>query len=388
MSHNRKASRSDSKYITHCTKIKLYHTHLSSILSKMASQVDAVQDFIRPAILRLPVELQLHILTFLSFKLKKCRLTRAGHYCTPVPWDRPPVVFRCPPAAFQSRTHKYNASTCYRIKITDPAILSLRYTNVQFSMLIPLTHELLLEVERWYSSYGSTLLACCVCLRLQRQRKFAVQAATTVQDIEEEEDIIIRHRFCTDCGFSTYPHPHPVLPPRRQQRRLGEEPQGLTTYAPGTKLRFSRRKGMQPKTFDVWVWCLDCRLLKIGAEAGSWQCRFFCKECCKRLRCEGSCVGRVEHVGYKGIEGELEAETERKHSRLEAGRIYVASGSSHLLRNKTHGGDLEREQEQEQEDSDDQPTAEWHHWFDNPGSLTFLPNPSPNTMQNPILTVP
>src|SRR5690242_15969670 len=228
MSHNRKASHFNSKCIKHCTKIKLYHTHLSSILPEMASHIDAVEDCMRPAILRLPVELQLHILTFLSFKLKKCRLTRAGNYCTPGPWDRTPVVSRRP-SACQRRTHIYNASTCYRITITNPAILSLRCTNVHFSMLIPLTHELLLEVERWYSSCGSTRLACCVCLRLQRQRKFAVHAETKVQDIEEEEDIIVRHRFCTDCGFSTYPHPHPVLPPRRQERRLGVEPQGLTT---------------------------------------------------------------------------------------------------------------------------------------------------------------
>lgn len=367
----------------------------------MASHVNAVEDSLRPPILRLPVELQLHILSFLSIRLKMCRLPRAGDYRSRVAYDRSlaavgrisaavgrsstavgrtsAAVGRTP-TVFRRRTHKYSASTCYRITITNPIILSLRCTNVHFSMLIPLTHELLLEVERWHLSCRRTVLACCVCLRLLAQKNFAVHAATKVQDTEEdEEDFLARHRFCADCGFAAYPHPHPVLPPRRQQRRLGTEPRGLTAYAPGTKIGFPRHQwGAQPQTFDVWVWCLDCRLLKTGVEAGSWQCRLFCKECCKRMGCESLRVGGVEHVGYEGMRGEIERESERKNSRLEAGQVYVVRGSSLLLRNKMQGGDLEQEQE---EDDDDQTTPEWHHWFDNLDNPAILSTPLPSTPQ-------
>lgn len=358
----------------------------------MASHVKEVEDYMRPPILRLPVELQLHIFTFLSIRCKKCCLPRADSHRRCVARERAPAaVGRGRASAILGRlTHRYSASSCYRITITNPTILSLRCTNVHFSMLIPLTQKLLLEVERWLRFRRSKALACCVCLRLRVRDKFAIHATAGVQDIDKEEDFVSRRRFCVDCGFFAYPHPHPVLLPRRQQQRLGVEPLGLTTYAPGTKIKFFRTWSIRPETFDVWVWCLDCRLLKIRAEAGSLQCKFFCKECCKRLGCEDLRAGNVEHVGYEGIKGEIETETRRKHTRLEAGRIYMARGNSLLLRNKKQGGDLEQGQEQgqEEEDNDGQITTEWRHWFENQGTPTILPKSLISTQQHPDPTMP
>lgn len=208
----------------------------------------------RPPILRLPVELQLHILKFLSIRVKKCCVPKFDDYCLRTKCERIPGRIRI---ASGSPTHLFNSSSCHRITITYPEILSLRCTSYHFSLLIPLTHKLLLEVERWLRFHRYNVFTCCVCMRLRMRDKFAVHATTGVQDIEEE-DFVARHRFCVDCGFSTYPHPHPVLLPRRQQRCLGVQPLGLTTYAPGTKIKFRRPWfGPMPaaykETFHVWV---------------------------------------------------------------------------------------------------------------------------------------
>jgi hypothetical protein len=280
--------------------------------------MNAAEDFVFPPILRLPPELQLHIISFLSTKAERCNPTKVSYYG--------------PSAAFGRRQHVHDTLTSYWITITDPAVLSLRCTNVRFSVLIPLSQKLLLDIERSFHGPAGKLLACCVCLRLRTCDKFAIRSTPQMLNSENQK-FVARHRFCIDCGFSTYPHPHPHLPPRRQQRRLGMEPLGLTTYAPGTKIKF-RTMGMRADTFHVWVWCMDCRLLKIGTEAGSLQCRLFCRTCCERLGCRSLRFGIIHHVNYEGIKVEIDTETQRRHGRLKAGAIYIGRGSSFLLKNK------------------------------------------------------
>jgi hypothetical protein len=312
--------------------------------------MNAAGNLVWPPILRLPTELQLHIISFLSTRVRRCCPTKVGDHRPSATFDRRRQVHRVPGQVHRvlGQVHRvlghvHDPLTSYWITITDAAILSLRCTNVRFSILIPLTHKLLLDIERSFHALHRTLLACCVCLRLRPGEKFAIHSATQTLDSENQK-FVAKYRFCIDCGFSTYPHPHPNLLPRRQQRRLGMEPLGMTTYAPGTKIKFRTRR-LPLHAFHVWVWCMDCRLLKIGAEAGSLQCRLFCRDCCERLGCRSLRFDVIHHVNYEGIKLEIDTETQRRHGRLKAGAIYIARGSSFLLKNKEYSGYKEQEEE-------------------------------------------
>lgn len=323
-----------------------------------------------PPLLCLPTEIQLIIVVFVSATIRPCSLCYDRHL------------------------HIYNASSKHQIPVLDPAILSLRCTNVHFSLMIPLTQNLLLGIERFLHQSSVAPLACCACLRLRARYKFPTQdeyPRPSRHISAPSREYLVRsatpwvkdcYRFCVDCGFSAYPNPHSHLRPRRERRNLGVALPEMTAYAPGTKIKF-HTYALSTSAYHVWVWCMDCRLLKVGVEAGSLQCRLFCKQCCVRLGCESQSSGDVKHTGYRGIQDEIKAEGERRRTRLEAGAIYVGRGSSFLLRNKVQGRRLEQEEE-DQTDSHEE--AEWKHWFGNSESRSFLPQPVLSTKELSIGT--
>lgn len=283
-----------------------------------------------PTIQHLPAELQGYIISLLSAKLTRCYSTKIGDACG----ER----------AIDHHQHVHNTSTAYHVRLTHPSILALRFTNSYFRTLIPLSDTLPAEIERWPQDPWREYLACSVYLQFRPYNEFA-----TGEAILRNADIFQRHnskyRFCIDCGSLAYPHPHPDLPPRRQQRRLGTQPMALTTYAPGTKIHLSPNHLGYVSSPHVWVWCLDCRLLKTGKDAGEVGCRMFCKECCTRLGCrvvrhkninrrQPTCRPPVIlHREYGGIEEEIQKEKDRRDSRLNVGALYVTKGSSSLFGN-------------------------------------------------------
>lgn len=332
----------------------------------------------RPPILRLPEELHIHIISFFTTEVLKCCLTKIGPYCSEGRFTWQGTVHISP-------NDHVNAA----VPVTHPAILSLRSTNTYFLSLIPLSQELLLQIERHPSTPRTPigpLRACCVCLRLRPSNEFAISAYSGPQHtgksyVEQSFGYRARYRFCRDCGFHAYPHPHPALSPRRRQVRRGTAPVQLTTYAPGTKLLFLQD---EPNTsgYATWVWCMDCRLLKTYMRSGEADCRFFCKECCTRLGCRvghhpynspARSTRRVvefEHRGYAGIAEEVTAEKKRREHRLRVGAVYVARGRSLLLKNVEQPYD----EEQEEVGGDGEDKA-WRDWFDLEGYSTLLRTP-------------
>jgi len=329
-----------------------------------------------PPILRLPSELHIHIVSFLSTEALKCCLSGTG------------------PSRGQGRSTSnfHNASDDHdteTVTITDPAVLSLRSTNTYFLSLIPPLQKLLLQIERHPSTFRTSigpLKACCVCLRLRPSSTFSISGPSELTHspsrlVVQSLECGARYRFCRDCGFDAYPHPHPALPPRSQQRRRGIELIELTTYMPGTKLVFPRDCSKRGWGYDVWVWCIECRVLKTSrAASGEVGCSIFCRECCTRLGCRvvnhnatGARVIQYLHRGYAGIEGEIAAEKQRREHRLGRGAVYVAQGRSLLLKNLEQpvGG----EEEARNDDSYEHPA--WKTWFDFEGCSTILPTPPP-----------
>lgn len=130
-------------------------------------------------------------------------------------------------------------------------------------------------------------------------------------------------------------------------------------------------------SYDVWVWCLDCRLVKTSVGSGEARCRFFCKDCCTRLGCrvvhrpyDGWRMVEYLHRGYAGIEGEIEEEKQRREHRLSVGAVYVAHGKSLLLKN-VEQPDLHKDDEE----NDHCKEEVWKAWFDLEGYPTILPLP-------------
>lgn len=328
----------------------------------------------QPPIFRLPAELHLHIISFLTIeKLRRCRhICRTGFYCTKS-WHEICCGERIVDDERGIRT------------ITHPAILLLRATHPYFRALISLSQDLLLQIERHPSAPRSLLgvfRACCVCLRLRPMNEFALSALPAFQPARRSyEDQCMdqqaEKRFCRDCGFHAYPQPHPALSPRRQQRRRGDVLVQQTTYAPGTKVVFLRAAPFLVG-YDVWVWCLDCRLLKTSVGSGEAGCRFFCKDCCTRLGCrvtghtrDGCRLLYTLHTGYAEIEGEIDEEKLRREHRLGVGAVYIAQGKSLLLKNVEQPvGD------QEDEECGRLSNVECKAWFDFEGHPTTLPSPS------------
>ncbi|KAH8696788.1 hypothetical protein GQ44DRAFT_124759 [Phaeosphaeriaceae sp. PMI808] len=134
----------------------------------------------------------------------------------------------------------------------DFALLNLRMTNLYFHNTIhPPTHETLLRLEKRFS--GTLGYACKHCLRLRPASKFAttvLKGKTGLNGGHRSE------RFCADCGFD-------VTKPER--------------YTPGAKVIVD---GM------TYVYCVDCRKVKKGEEAGIGQCRMSCELCYKRFGCK------------------------------------------------------------------------------------------------------
>ncbi|UPX16786.1 uncharacterized protein EKO05_0007172 [Ascochyta rabiei] len=350
-----------------------------------------------PPILRLPTELHLHIISFFSFEILRCYPANTANHCERKYYSYRKQLNQIDSSYYPNHVHNIHAS--YPVTVTDIAILDLRSTNTYFRTLIPLSHELLLDVDRSpqvpWTSIGRYRV-CCVCLRLRPNYKFAyshhLPPRLGLISSDQSRAFGARYRFCIDCGFSAYPHPHPGLPPRRQQRRLGIEPLGSTAYAPGTKVWFSPRPPFGRQGFEVWVWCMDCRLLKTSRESGETECILFCKECCQRLGCGDRCDellspgggGRMRsglrHIGYGGIMDEIEREKKRRESRLSAGAVYVARSSSLLLRRQERSACDEVEEEKEGERGDgDQEEAEWKGWFDLSNFPTLLARPAAPT---------
>jgi hypothetical protein len=330
-----------------------------------------------PPILRLPSELHTHVLSLLSTEALKCCLSGIG----------PSRGQRCHTSNFHNASDDHDTET---VTITDPAVLSLRSTNTYFLSLIPLSQKLLLQIERHPSTSTSwtsigPLKACCVCLRLRQSSKFSISGPSELTHspsrlVVQSLECGARYRFCRDCGLHAYPHPHPALPLRHQQRRRGKELTQLTTYQPGTKLVFPRDYRKPGWGYDVWVWCIECRLLKTSrASSGEIGCPIFCRECCTRLGCpvvDDDATNRARtlrylHRGYAGIEGEIDAERQRRKHRLSVGAVFVAQGSSLLLRNVEHPV-CDKGEEDEQESLED---PAWKNWFDLEGYATILPRP-------------
>jgi hypothetical protein len=333
-----------------------------------------------PPILRLPTELHIHIVSFLTTEELTCCLTGVGSNSKEreLAWHN-------------GKTTKtsHNASSDHDtepITITHSAVLFLRSTNTYFLSLIPLSQELLLRIERHPSTPQTPIgppKACCVCLRLRPSDEFPISTPSELshnayKHVVQSLDCGANYRFCRDCGFHAYPHPHPALGPRRQQRRRGIEPLQLTTYKPGTKLIFQRRSPKTRVRHDVWVWCMDCRLLKTSTASGDVACPIFCAECCTRLGCRvihhnatGARVIQYLHTGYAQIEEEITEEKRRREHRLSAGAVYVAQGRSLLLKNVERPADDEEEVVRGHLKD-----PVWKNWFDLEGYPMILQTPS------------
>jgi hypothetical protein len=288
-----------------------------------------------PPILRLPTELQVQIVSCFTTEALKCCLTKSGTYCNNRNFTWHTIGYNDP-----FNDHE-------TIIVTHPAILLLRSISKHFLNLIPISQDLLLQIERHRSTprtQTGLLRACCVCLRLRPSNQFAISTHSGPQQrasnyTEQHLGWRARYRFCRDCGFHTYPDPHPELPPRRQQRRRGTAPMRMTTYAPGTKLVFLQDEPNK-SGYATWVWCMDCRLLKTYTRYEQDDCRFLCEDCCTRLECwvrwcrdRGPKVVHFQHRGYAGIAETITAENRRRAYRLSVGAVYVAEGRSFLLRN-------------------------------------------------------
>jgi hypothetical protein len=329
------------------------------------------------SILHLPKDLQIQIVARLTTEVVKCCLTKVGPYCTKGKFTGHGFI------------HDVPSDNDETITITHPSILLLRSTSIYFLSLIPLSQELLLQIER-HPSTPRTLIgplrACGVCLRLRPSNEFAIRAHSGPQQsvnsyVEQSFEWWARYRFCRDCGFHAYPDPHPALPPRRQQRRRGTVPIELTTYTPGTKLYFlpdePNRSG-----YTTWVWCMDCRILKTYTRSQPNYCNFLCKDCCARLECGvpydpyiGPKVVYTEHRGYAGIADDVTAEKRRRAYRLNVGAVFVAGGRSLLLKN----AEMPYVEKEEEESGGYDGNGEWRSWFDLEGYPTLLRIPASHT---------
>lgn len=338
-----------------------------------------------PPILRLPRELHNHIISFLRTEVPKCCLT--GFALNPYK-TRPSWYDRAFPEIDHDASSDHDTET---VTVVHPAILLLRSTHPYFHTLIQLSQDLLLQILRHRSTprpkFGplrDVLGVCCVCLRLRPSHEFAIDApSATPQNMRNHALWTLergaRYRFCRDCGFRAYPLPHPALPPQRQQCYRGNEPMGMTTYKPGTKVvspRWSDKAGL---CYMNWTWCLDCRLLKTSSASGDAACPMFCQECCVRLECglefcpqRGGRRLQYLHRGYARIEAEIEAETRRREHKLSSGAPYVAQGRSLLLKNVEHPV-IDEEDEEENGRLDD---AVWKAWFDFEGYPTIHVSPA------------
>jgi hypothetical protein len=167
-----------------------------------------------PPLLRLPVELHLHITSYLEID--------------------------------DSRKDE-------EISDIDLDLLNFRLTSKYFHSLIPApTLWFLLHLER---RPGSRLgYACVYCVRLRPARKFADNMFTRKRGRSGQQAF---RRFCADCGFDV-------------------EEEGR--YAPGTRVVVD---GVS------WVYCLCCRRVKSGREAGPYTCNGkYCLDCQNLLEAE------------------------------------------------------------------------------------------------------
>lgn len=301
-----------------------------------------------PPILRLPSELHLHITSFFSFSKTKCIPLAPRANCT------------------SSASHTHNEETSYTVRTTDASILSLRSTNRYFCSLIPVSQELLLQVECGIK--GKKVLACCVCLRLRSAEKFATSETAMERLSIRRGAARTKYRFCIDCGFRAYP-----ALSLQGGGHAGEDLAALTTYAPGTTITFppGRKRIVEREKREVWVWCMDCRELKKGEEAGELGCHLFCKECCERLVCcqERVLLGRRRpyrmHRGY----GPLDNSTKRKILKCLADTSIVDAGCSLLVQRQRK---RENGNEGDGEELDEQTRKKW---FDFVETRAFLPQP-------------
>jgi hypothetical protein len=138
------------------------------------------------------------------------------------------------------------------------SLLNLRMTNRYFHNLIhPPSHEVLLRLEK---RFNSTLgYACKLCLRLRPASKFATKILKGKKGINGGNR---SGRFCADCGFDV------------------TKPEG---YTPGAKVVVD---GV------THVYCVHCRKVKKGKDAGIEQCKMSCELCYKRFgcKCQHRCV--------------------------------------------------------------------------------------------------
>lgn len=336
-----------------------------------------------PPILRLPSELHIRILSYLESEVPKCCLT--GFLLNPFKRKKSSWYDRDVPKPEHDESSDHDTET---VTVTHPAVLMLRSTHPYFSNLIPLSQTLLLQVVRHRLTPRSKLGpllgplgACCVCLRLRPSHEFAIRAPSEdPQNVHNHAlwtlECGAKYRFCRDCGFRTYPHPHPALSPRRQQRQRGHEPVQMTTYKPGTKVVFPRWSNESGLRYLNYQWCLDCRLLKTSTRPGYSACPMFCRDCCLRLNCmfmyhpiHGARVSERLHQCYAGIESETVAEKQRHEQRSGIGAVYIAQGSSLLIRN------VEQPVCDDEEDEDLPENSSWNEWFDLEGYPTVLPTP-------------
>lgn len=122
------------------------------------------------------------------------------------------------------------------------SLVNLRTTNRYFYATLPPTHSTLLRLE--YESSGREGYACRHCLRLRPASKFI---ATALKGKTGLDGIHRRKRFCADCGFD--------VPNLRAGKYEGYSP-GLRAHVDGIP----------------WTYCMRCRQVKKGEEAGPGQC--------------------------------------------------------------------------------------------------------------------
>jgi hypothetical protein len=136
------------------------------------------------------------------------------------------------------------------------ATLNLRLLNRYFYSLIDKpSHETLLSIEKTPWVIGRLVYTCRYCIRLRCITKFAdamLKGKTGPNGGQPEK------RFCADCGFAAVT--------------------SETRYSAGT---------MATVDGERWIWCVHCRQVKRGDQAGK-------KEWCGR-----SCKGCFEPVGCK-----------------------------------------------------------------------------------------
>jgi hypothetical protein len=149
------------------------------------------------------------------------------------------------------------------------ATLNLRLSNRYFYNLVDKpSHDTLLYVEKTSWAVSRSLYTCKFCVRLRPASTFA---ETMLKGKTGPNGLWAKKRFCADCGFAAV--------------------QRETRYSAGTMVTVNGER---------WIWCVYCREVKKGNQAGKKEwCEKGCKRCFERVgfQCFGSCKSAAKQSG-------------------------------------------------------------------------------------------